>query len=302
MAAAGKNVIAFALGPRARLAARAGEEAHHRRARADPVPRHLPRAPGAARHRARLRDAAAPRGGRRRRSSSASRRRSASCPCSLFLFEGPGRDPDAAAAGRGARRGGSAAPARRPPSARRRRRPCCASTRWATARFFAMRCGGELVGALGVGLQGRPRPALLRGRVAADGRARPGEPGLRERPPLRRAGGAARGDPHAPGVPGERHPLLLLGHRRARRRGPHPLGEPRVRAAGRPRARTRCAGLPLRRGPARRRRSAPAAGERRRVALRDAARRRPTARSATCSSRSRRSAARRTAASSSSRT
>ena len=52
------------LGHRARVAARAGQEADHRRARADPVPRHVSRAPRAARRRARLRDAASPRGGR----------------------------------------------------------------------------------------------------------------------------------------------------------------------------------------------------------------------------------------------
>ena len=165
-------------------------------------------------------------------------------PCSLFLFEGPGRDPDAAAladalSGEDRLRLAAASEPRSeqsPPAALLRLHAL------GYRAFFAMRCGGELVGALGVGLQGRPHPALLRGRGPPDGRARAGEPGLRKRAPVRRARRAARGDPDAPGVPGERHPVLLLGHRRARSRRADPHGEPGVRAADRPDARTSCAG------------------------------------------------------------
>ncbi len=71
-------------------------------------------------------------------------------PCSLFLFEGPGRDPDAAAlAGALAEEGrlrlrGTAFGAT-PPAALLRLHAL------GYRAFFAMRCGGELVGALGVG-------------------------------------------------------------------------------------------------------------------------------------------------------
>ena len=75
-------------------------------------------------------------------------------PCSLFLFEGPGRDPDAAAIAeslsgedhlrlRGATFG--AAFGQAPPAALLRLHAL------GYRAFFAMRCGGELVGALGVG-------------------------------------------------------------------------------------------------------------------------------------------------------
>jgi two-component system, NtrC family, sensor kinase len=71
-------------------------------------------------------------------------------PCSLFLFEGPGRDPDATALAdaltgedhlrlRGAAFGQT-------PSA-----PLLRLHSLGYRAFFAMRCGGELVGALGVG-------------------------------------------------------------------------------------------------------------------------------------------------------
>jgi PAS domain S-box-containing protein len=71
-------------------------------------------------------------------------------PCSLFLFEGPGRDPDVAVLSetlgtedrlrlRGAAFGGA------PPAALLRLHAL------GYRIFFAMRCGGELVGALGVG-------------------------------------------------------------------------------------------------------------------------------------------------------
>ncbi len=49
------------VGARAGLTAGSGQETHHRRARAHPVPRHLPGAPRAPRHRPRLRRAAAAR-------------------------------------------------------------------------------------------------------------------------------------------------------------------------------------------------------------------------------------------------
>jgi len=75
-------------------------------------------------------------------------------PCSLFLFEGPGRDPDAAALAealsnedrlrlRGASLGTAFGQA--PPAALLRLHAL------GYRAFFAMRCGGELVGALGVG-------------------------------------------------------------------------------------------------------------------------------------------------------
>ena len=75
-------------------------------------------------------------------------------PCSLFLFEGPGRDPDAAALAeslsgedrlrlRGASLGTTFGQA---PSAALLRLHALGYR-----AFFAMRCGGELVGALGVG-------------------------------------------------------------------------------------------------------------------------------------------------------
>ncbi|MEP6993817.1 MAG: ATP-binding protein [Acidobacteriota bacterium] len=71
-------------------------------------------------------------------------------PCSLFLFEGPGRDPDVAVLAaalatqdpmrlRGAAFGGA------PPAALLRLHAL------GYRMFFALRCGGELVGALGVG-------------------------------------------------------------------------------------------------------------------------------------------------------
>jgi PAS domain S-box-containing protein len=71
-------------------------------------------------------------------------------PCSLFLFEGPGRDPDAAALAEALsgednlRLRGSAFGAT--PSA-----PLLRLHSLGYRAFFAMRCGGELVGALGVG-------------------------------------------------------------------------------------------------------------------------------------------------------
>ncbi len=71
-------------------------------------------------------------------------------PCSLFLFEGPGRDPDAAALAEALAaedrlrlRGTAFGPA--PPAALLRLHALGYRV------FFAMRCGGELVGALGVG-------------------------------------------------------------------------------------------------------------------------------------------------------
>ena len=71
-------------------------------------------------------------------------------PCSLFLFEGPGRDPDAAAL---------AAALATQDRLRLRGSAFGAAPQAALLRlhalgyrvFFAMRCGGELVGALGVG-------------------------------------------------------------------------------------------------------------------------------------------------------
>ena len=71
-------------------------------------------------------------------------------PCSLFLFEGPGRDPDVAVLAenlaeedRLTLRGGAFGAA--PPPALLRLHAL------GYRSFFAMRCGGELVGALGVG-------------------------------------------------------------------------------------------------------------------------------------------------------
>jgi len=71
-------------------------------------------------------------------------------PCSLFLFEGPGRDPDVAVLAenlaeedRLTLRGGAFGAA--PPAALLRLHAL------GYRSFFAMRCGGELVGALGVG-------------------------------------------------------------------------------------------------------------------------------------------------------
>jgi hypothetical protein len=71
-------------------------------------------------------------------------------PCSLFLFEGPGRDPDAAAlaealAGEDRLRLRGTAFGATPPAALLRFHAL------GYRAFFAMRCGGELVGALGVG-------------------------------------------------------------------------------------------------------------------------------------------------------
>jgi PAS domain S-box-containing protein len=71
-------------------------------------------------------------------------------PCSLFLFEGPGRDPDAGAlaeslAGEDALRLRGTAFGASPPAALVRFHAL------GYRAFFAMRCGGELVGALGVG-------------------------------------------------------------------------------------------------------------------------------------------------------
>ena len=212
MAAAGKNVIAFGSGLVLASLLVPVKKRITGRARADPVPRHLPRAPGAARHRARLRDAAPARGGRRRPSCSGSRRRCASCPARSSSSRSPGRDPDAASSSprRLAHRTIGCACAATALRRGRRRPRCCASTRSATAPSSPCAAAATLVGALGVGLQGRPRAALLRGRGAADGRPGAGEPRLRERAPLRRARRAAGGDPDAPGVPGERHPLLVL--------------------------------------------------------------------------------------------
>jgi len=71
-------------------------------------------------------------------------------PCSLFLFEGPGRDPDAAALAESLARDerlrlrGTAFGATPPPALLRLHA-------LGYRAFFAMRCGGELVGALGVG-------------------------------------------------------------------------------------------------------------------------------------------------------
>jgi two-component system, NtrC family, sensor kinase len=71
-------------------------------------------------------------------------------PCSLILFEGPARDPDAAALAEALgqderlRLRGSAFGAAPPPALLRLHALGYRS-------FFAMRCGGELVGALGVG-------------------------------------------------------------------------------------------------------------------------------------------------------
>lgn len=71
-------------------------------------------------------------------------------PCSLFLFEGPGHDPDVAVLAKSlasddrlALRGGAFGGA--PPAALLRLHAL------GYRSFFAMRCGGELVGALGVG-------------------------------------------------------------------------------------------------------------------------------------------------------
>ncbi len=71
-------------------------------------------------------------------------------PCSLFFFDGPGRDPDAAALAEALAaedrlrlRGTAFGPA--PPAALLRLHALGYRV------FFAMRCGGELVGALGVG-------------------------------------------------------------------------------------------------------------------------------------------------------
>ena len=71
-------------------------------------------------------------------------------PCSLFLFEGPSRDPDAAALAEALgqderlRLRGTAFGAAPPPALLRLHA-------LGYRAFFAMRCGGELVGALGVG-------------------------------------------------------------------------------------------------------------------------------------------------------
>ena len=175
-------------------------------------------------------------------------------PCSLFLFEGPGRDPDAAALAEALSgedrlrlRGASLGTAfgQSPPAALLRLHAL------GYRAFFAMRCGGELVGALGVGYKDGRIPLSSEDEALHDGRARAGQPGLRKRPPLRRARRAARGDPDPPGVPGERHPLLLLGHRRARSRRAHSHGEPGVRAAD-GRSEDELRGLPARRRPSRR--------------------------------------------------
>ena len=71
-------------------------------------------------------------------------------PCSLFLFEGPARDPDAAAlaqslSGDDHLRLRGASFGQTPPAALLRLHSL------GYRAFFAMRCGGELVGALGVG-------------------------------------------------------------------------------------------------------------------------------------------------------
>jgi two-component system, NtrC family, sensor kinase len=71
-------------------------------------------------------------------------------PCSLFLFEGPGRDPDAAVlaealAGEDHLRLRGASFGQAPAAALLRLHSL------GYRAFFAMRCGGELVGALGVG-------------------------------------------------------------------------------------------------------------------------------------------------------
>ncbi len=244
-----------------------GQEAPHRRARADPVPRHLPRAPRAARHRARLRHAPAPRGGRSG-DRAAGRRGAARRALLAVSLRGPRTRPGRRRAGGVAHRGG-------PPRAARRhlRRSAAGGApapplpgipdllRHALRRRARRRAGRRA--------QGRTRAPLLRGRVAADGGHRPGQPRLRERPPLWRAGRAAGGDPHAPGVPGERHPLLLVGNRRGRRRGAHPHRQSGVRGADRGFrgvARRPSAGS----GPAGSL-AGRAAGRRRRVAVRDAA-------------------------------
>ena len=74
-------------------------------------------------------------------------------PCSLFLFEGPGRDPDAAALAE-ALSGEDRLRLRGASFGRPRGAPPAALLRLHALgyrAFFAMRCGGELVGALGVG-------------------------------------------------------------------------------------------------------------------------------------------------------
>jgi PAS domain S-box-containing protein len=104
-------------------------------------------------------------------------------PCSLFLFDGP-------AATRLCRTGRSLGKEDR---LRLRGTAFGASPPAALLRlhalgyrvFFAMRCGGELVGALGVGYKDGRVPLLLRGRGAVDRGAGAGQPGIRKRPSLR---------------------------------------------------------------------------------------------------------------------
>ena len=217
MAAAGKNVIAFGSGlswPRCSFRSRSASPTCSsasstttrtaRAARCSTSPATSP-CPGRARKSC-------------RRSSSASRRRCARRALLALPVRGAGPRSRRGRSGGGPRaaRTGCACAAR--PSART---PPAALLRFHALgyrAFFAMRCGGELVGRARRGLQGRARAAVLRGRGAADGGPRPGEPRLRERAALRGARRAPPGDPHAPGVPGERHPLVLLGHRRPRLR------------------------------------------------------------------------------------
>src|SRR5207249_4414957 len=73
----------------------------------------------------------------------------------------------------------------------------------------------------------RARPPLLRGRIAAPRGHGPGGPRLRERSPLRSARRTAGGDSESPAVPGERHPLLVLGDRGDRPGWPPPVGQSR---------------------------------------------------------------------------
>ena len=268
MAEAGKNVIAFAFGTRPRLASRPGQEAHHRRPREDPVPRDLPRAPRAARHRARLLDARAP----QEELVDAIVRRVEEglhvVPCSLFLFEdGDGDDPGRARCSRerlAAR--GRLAPARRRVRRGRAGRGRSASTRWATGR--SSRCVAAASSSARWASATRTGACPLSSEDEALLTAVMAQAGLAYENARLYGALAERLEEirDAPAVPGERHPVLLLRNRRARRRraASSPPTPPSRSSSGS--ARTSSSGLPLRAKSCRASTLGDAAGGRRREA------------------------------------